>query len=291
MEAFKKWFASKSKRTQSLLGLFAVGVVVIGCYLLFESIFYVSTDDAFIEGHVVPISPKVASHVEKVLVIDNQEVKEGDLLVELDARDFLAQQAMAKANVQAAQAELDESQRDLKRYTELSKTEEVSKQQLDRATLRFETAQARVAQTGAELQKAELLVSYTKIAAPMAGSVAKKTVEEGAFVQPGQPLLAIVAHEKWVVANFKETQLTHVKPGQKVTIKIDAFPGKTFHGHVDSIQRGSGARFSLLPPENATGNFVKVVQRIPVKIVFDTETDEDRPLGVGMSVIPKIKIR
>jgi len=111
------------------------------------------------------------------------------------------------------------------------------------------------------------------------------------LIQIGQPLMAIVSDEKWVVANFKETQLTHMRAGQKAEIKIDTYPGKTFKGHVDSIQRGTGSTFSMFPPENATGNFVKVVQRVPVKIVFDEQPDEKKPLGVGMSVIPEVKVR
>ena len=119
----------------------------------------------------------------------------------------------------------------------------------------------------------------------------KKSVELGQLVQVGQPLFAIVSKGKWVIANFKETQLTHMRPGQEVKIKIDTYPHKTFKGHVDSIQRGTGARFSLLPPENATGNYVKVVQRVPVKIVFDEAPNKKYPLALGMSAVPEVKVR
>ena len=133
----------------------------------------------------------------------------------------------------------------------------------------------------------ELDLSYTRITAPEAGKVTKKNAEQRAYVQVGQPLLAIVMDDVWVIANFKETQLTRMRPGQKVTIEVDAFPGRELKGHIDSIQSGTGARFSLLPAENATGNFVKVVQRVPVKIVFD-EPVKDMMLVPGMSVVPTV---
>ena len=271
----------------SIIGL--AGIYLIG--MIYHGFCYVSTDDAFVEGHVIPISPKVSSHVSKVLVGDNQRVKEGEKLVELDPNDFEVRHQVAKADLEAAQAEAKQAKRDLERYTNLSKNNEVSKQQLDQAELRARTADARVSAAAARLRQAELDVSYTKILAPVSGYVTKKAVEEGAFVQIGQALMAIVPDEKWVVANFKETQLTHMRAGQKVKIKIDTYSGKTFKGHVDSIQRGTGSRFSLFPAENATGNFVKVVQRVPVKIVFDEQPDGKKPLGVGMSVVPEVKVR
>ena len=271
----------------SIIGL--AGIYLIG--MIYHGFCYVSTDDAFVEGHVIPISPKVSSHVSKVLVGDNQRVKEGEKLVELDPNDFEVRHQVAKADLEAAQAEAKQAKRDLERYTNLSKNNEVSKQQLDQAELRARTADARVSAAAARLRQAELDVSYTKILAPVSGYVTKKAVEEGAFVQIGQALMAIVPDEKWVVANFKETQLTHMRAGQKVKIKIDTYSGKTFKGHVDSIQRGTGSRFSLFPAENATGNFVKVVQRVPVKIVFDEQPDGKKSLGVGMSVVPEVKVR
>jgi membrane fusion protein (multidrug efflux system) len=137
----------------------------------------------------------------------------------------------------------------------------------------------------------ELELSYTKVTAPEAGQVTRRTVEPGAFFQPGQAMLALVPVRVWVIANFKETTLGRIKPGQSVEITVDAFPGRVFKGHVDSLQAGTGSRFSLLPPENATGNFVKVVQRVPVKIVFDEPTDvPPRRLAPGMSVIPEVHV-
>ena len=154
-----------------------------------------------------------------------------------------------------------------------------------------EAAEADVARAQAEVNQARLNLSYTKILAPISGHVTRKSVEQGSYVQIGQPLLALVDPEVWVLANFKETQLTKMRPGQRVTVTVDAYPGVEFAAHVDSLQCGSGARFSLLPPENATGNYVKVVQRVPVKIVFDDLRQiEPYTLGPGMSVVPAVKV-
>jgi membrane fusion protein (multidrug efflux system) len=147
-----------------------------------------------------------------------------------------------------------------------------------------------VEQARANLRMAELQISYTKVYAPVSGRVTRRAVEVGNHVQVGQELMAIVPDDLYVTANFKETQLAHIRPGQRVSIAVDAYPGKTFRGRVDSIQRGSGAVFSLLPPENAAGNYVKVVQRVPVKIVFDEALD-GYLLGPGMSVVPEVQVR
>jgi membrane fusion protein (multidrug efflux system) len=155
------------------------------------------------------------------------------------------------------------------------------------------TQQAQIQEKEATLKMAELNQSYTRIYAPSEGYITKRTVEVGNQVQAGQPLMAIVPltqEDIWITANYKETQLKYVKPGQRVTIKVDTYPGKTFEGRVNSIMAGTGAVFSLFPPENATGNFVKVVQRIPVKILLESGTDPNHLLRIGMSVAPTILI-
>jgi membrane fusion protein (multidrug efflux system) len=141
------------------------------------------------------------------------------------------------------------------------------------------------------VRQAELDLSYTKLYAPAAGRITRKSVEPGNYVQVGQTLFSIVPQPVWVVANFKETQLTHIRPGQPVDIRVDAYPDTAFRGRVDSIQAGSGAAFSLLPPENATGNYVKVVQRVPVKILLDGPPDPAHVLGPGMSVVPTVQVK
>jgi membrane fusion protein (multidrug efflux system) len=157
---------------------------------------------------------------------------------------------------------------------------------------RAASAQAQVAQAKAALEQAELNLQYTTLRAPAAGIVSKKMAEVGQIVQAGQPLMALIAlQDVWVTANFKETQLTNMRAGQRATIDVDAYGGKEFKGHVDSIAAATGARFSLLPPENATGNYVKVVQRVPVKIVLDPGQDPDHLLKPGLSVTPTVYLK
>jgi membrane fusion protein, multidrug efflux system len=398
-----------------------------------------STDDAFIDGHIVQVSAKVPGNVLKVYVTDNQNVNAGDLLAELDTSDLQAKvdqakaalnaglaqhkqaqtqvtltRATARANVSqaaagvqqarsgvsgaragvasernrtaqssagintaeanmqqaraqlsAAQAEATRANADVQRYQALFEKDEVSKQRLDQAIATARTANAQVdvanekiaaaeaqisearaatsaeaanaqraetqvgaaraqvnealgrleqantapqqvavseaqaASAGANIEQlqaavdeAELQLSYTKIYAPEAGRVTRKSVEVGAQIQVGQPLLAIVPGDVWVTANFKENQVGNIRPGQGVDVTVDAYPDRVFKAHVDSIQAGTGSRFSLIPPENATGSYVKVVQRVPVKIVFEpNQIDSQHLLAPGMSAVPEVKIK
>lgn len=425
--------------TYRIIGIIVLVVfTIIGIYYYIYSLSHESTDDAFIDGHVVQISPQVSGHILKVYIQDNQPVKEGDLLAEIDPRDYLvalaqasaawqaveaqtagaksnfeitnitanAQASEASAGVQSAQAtmksmqaqlnaarkkleeskaqvttsmaEAEEAQADAvaaeaqyaqaeldaKRSERLYKEGAISLQdeqhsmtgaqsmqaQRDSALKKAASKEAQVAHdeaaqqesmenvkqlesqlqesqsqlTRAEgffkendvatqktavskstllasvggmqylkagVEKAELNLSYTKLSAPINGRVTRKAVEVGDYVQDGQVLMAIVPNEVWVTANFKETQLTKMRPGQSVNIRVDAYPGKIFKGHIDSIQSGTGSRFSLLPPENATGNYVKVVQRVPVKIVFDEPPNSKYILAPGMSVVPEVDLK
>jgi membrane fusion protein (multidrug efflux system) len=270
----------------AVLVLAVIGAAALGYFSSRQS-----TDDAFIAGHVIPISPKVSGHIGKIYVTDNQAVEAGDPLFDIDGRDYQVQEERARADLNAALAEQDQASEDFSRYRKLRADGDISQQQYDHARVRLSTADAGVAEATAKLKQAELNLSYTKITAPVAGRVTRKAVELGAFVQVGQMQLAIVPPERWVVANYKETQLTHIRPGLKAEIRVDAYPGMVIRGHVDSIQRGTGAQFSLLPPENATGNFIKVVQRIPVKIVFDETPNPADPLALGMSVVPTVYLK
>jgi membrane fusion protein (multidrug efflux system) len=425
-------------------GFLIIALLIISLATIFGIRYYryasthEDTDDAFIEGHVIQVSPQVSGHVSAVHVTDNQEVKEGDLLVEIDPRDYEAQVAQAEAalnaamtrqraaeinvgltsttsqaqvqqassgvqlarqsvqtskatvgssagkaaeahagvatatanaqqaaaQVTAAEAEAARTNADVARYEQLYSRDEVSRQQLDvaraaaqsananleAARRRVAASQAQVAQAeanaasadhdvlvaqsqvgeanakvgtaqgqlsaanaapqqvesskaesktaSAEVQRAQatldqakLQLSYTKIYAPQSGRVGRKNVEIGNFIQPGQALMAVVPDQVWVTANFKETQLTNMRPGQPADVRVDAYPGKVFHGHVDSIQPGTGSRFSLLPAENASGNYVKVVQRVPVKIVIDQTAEATQLLVPGMSVLPEVKVK
>jgi membrane fusion protein (multidrug efflux system) len=227
----------------------------------------------------------------------------------------------ARAEVGIAEANATNAAADLRRFQDLARTHSpaLSQQQFDTATAtakstaanlnaaqkkalaaeaqmtlaqsQIDTADADVQTASAQVEQALLDLSYTHITAPVAGRVTKKNVSPGDYLQTGQNLMALVPNAVWITANFKETQLDHMRVGQSVSIRVDAYPDKEFRGHIDSIQAGSGAAFALLPPENATGSYVKVVQRVPVKIVFDGAEDPDRPLGPGMSVVPSVKIR
>jgi membrane fusion protein (multidrug efflux system) len=380
---------SRTKLVVAVVLLMAVAVGVYAIYMHFRD--RVSTDDANVDGHISAIAPKITGNVIEVAVLDNQQVKAGQVLVRIDARDYqaavdvakaaLAQAegqlqaarvavpwvsgttetgttvadaqladtqteverarasfdqantsdiAYAQANVASKQANNDRAQADLARMKPLVDKVEISQLQydsyvsaakmadsdlraaqqklasvqqdaairkaaLDSALSKVNTAKAQVesskanrkqvairtADAGtaaaaveaarARLDAAELMLSYTTVTAPVDGMVTRKSVEVGQMVQPGQGLMTIITPDIWVTANFKETQLADVKPGQKVEVQVDMY-GKSVFGHVDSIADSTGSRMSLLPPENATGNFVKVVQRIPVKILVD-QTD------------------
>ena len=237
-----------------------------------------TTDDAFITSRVHQVSTRVQGQVLKVNVEDNQKVKAGDVLVTLDPREF-------EANVKSAQAKYSKAHKDLGRMSGYGGFLPDEKPILDQY-------QADALSSEATLQEASLQYEFTKIVAPDDGTVGSRSVESGQLVVPGQALLALVEPEPWVVANFKEGQLAKIRVGQRVEIEIDAIPGHTFEGTVNSVSPGSGATFSLLPPDNATGNFTKVVQRVPVKIVFEKESlkgFEDRVVA-GLSSYVSIKV-
>ncbi|HEX9949279.1 MAG TPA: HlyD family secretion protein [Thermodesulfobacteriota bacterium] len=339
-----------------------IGAVAIYLYLQYSAT-HISTDDAFVDGRMHVIAPKVAGTVKAIHIKDNQLVKTSDLILEIDPVDYevMVRQAQAdldnqrttlseirdsvdtvkkqmeqiaaaleagQANLEVQQANLELAKVNFQRAEMLLKKEAIAKQQYDNAKNGYEVASAQVRageaqvrqleasleaqkalvkqtaaripsqkaqirQKEAVLQGAELNRGYTKIYAPADGYITKRTVEIGNQVQPGQPLMAVVPlnqEDIWITANYKETQLKQVKPGQKVAIKVDTYPGHVFDGKVDSVMAGTGAVFSLFPPENATGNFVKVVQRVPVKIVLDKGSDPSHLLRIGMSVVPTILI-
>jgi membrane fusion protein, multidrug efflux system len=406
-------------------GLVLLAAIAYGVHWWHWSSTHVSTDDAFIAGHIAPVSARVGGTVAEVLVNDNQEVKAGDVLVRLDSADYDVALALARAAAEAARGELqsatanlpltDESTRSLlqeadaslaavghaqegtehdleqkrsdlsakqaavdaaraahqaaqadferakldrDRANTLYQKELVARQDLDHAEATFKNASAmldmaghrirqaeddarlaaaavqaqaaavagarqRVGQSRAQVanartqrqqvklreadlatargklqlalanvKQAQLNLDYATIRAPIAGRVTRKAVEIGQVVPPGQPLLAVVdLDDVWVLANFKETQLTGIKPGQRATVEVDTHPGVVYKARVDSVQGGSGAVFSLLPPENASGNYVKIVQRIPVKLVLERGENAQHLLVPGMSVVPTIDLR
>jgi membrane fusion protein (multidrug efflux system) len=200
--------------------------------------------------------------------------------------------AQAQHEVAAAQARTSQSQAELQQAQAEAQGAKTAPQQVIITKAQAQSEEARAQLAKAALDQARLNLEYTTIKAPVAGIVSKKTVEAGQVMQPGQPLMAIVPQEDiWVTANFKETQLADMQPGQSASVSVDAYGGRVFNGHVDSIASATGAKFSLLPPENATGNYVKVVQRIPVKIVLDGGEEVHRQLRPGMSVFVKVRVK
>jgi membrane fusion protein (multidrug efflux system) len=307
----------------AVLGLALLALIAGGVRKLIWARSHESTDNAQIDGHILPILPKVGGFVTAVLVDENHAVRAGDTLVVLDDRDYRArlQQAdadlavalatvssrqrvgQADAAVRSAQASAEKAHADLDRITPLVAQGIVSRQQLDATQAAVRSADAalaaaqaallgadaRVASARASRDQAALQLSYTRIVAPQNGVVSKKSVEIGQLVQPGQPLLSVVPLEDvWITANLKETQIEDVTPGDAADFTVDAYPGVHFHGRVESLSPATGARFSLLPPDNATGNFTKVVQRIPVRIRPDGPVDAAHPLRPGMSVTATI---
>ena len=310
----------------SIMSVILLAMLVLGIRRWWFGRSHVSTDNAQVDGHIVPILPKVGGYVVEVRVEENREVKAGDTLVVLDDRDLRARLAQtdadlaallatvssrtrvgqAEAAVAQAQGNVLKASADLARIEPLAIQNVVSQQQLDAARAAATTAQAQLAQAQAMLvgadarvaasraarDQAALQLSYTRVIAPATGVVSKKAVELGQLVQPGQPLMTVVPlADVWVTANLKETETADVTPGDSADITVDAYKGTHFRGHVESLSPATGAKFSLLPPDNATGNFTKVVQRIPVRIRLDGPMDPARPLRPGMSVVATIKTK
>ncbi len=326
-------FFSRSRKRVLLIAMLilAIGAIAPFAWNYLQS--YESTDDAQIDGHIDPLSSRINGTVIRVHAEDNDRVKAGELLVEIDPRDFevavaqakarlelaLAQVASAKQDYAAALANTRETdadnfraQRDAQRFSALLDQRVVAQNQYDQytATARVDAAkvdsareaagsalkttaarQADADAAKAALDQALLNLSYTKIYAPANGIVGRRTVELGSRIEPGQTLMFVTeTDEIWVTADFKETQLERMRRGEKVTIHVDTF-GRNYTGYVRNLPGASGDRFSLLPAENATGNYVKVVQRLPVRIEFNPGQDPDHLLHPGMSVEPSVWLR
>jgi membrane fusion protein (multidrug efflux system) len=330
----------------ALIAVVAIVLLVGGVLYWLNARHFETTDDAFIDGYVTQVAPRVAGQVIALRFTDNEHVAAGQVLVQLDPRDFQvkldqakAQRAnaaaslrqaqaqvvvrqasldQAEANVRVAAADQVQARQNYERYTGI-KPGAVSKQEVENATATFRSGQAKVdaarqavegaraqlqaaqaeaAAAGTQVQEADanvasatLQLSYCTVVAPVSGRVGHRNVDVGNYVSPGQPMFALVQDTLWVTANFKETQLAAIRPGQPVGITVDAVPGVTFHGKVDSFQPGTGSEFSVLPAENATGNYVKIVQRLPVKIDFDDDRIGHYRLSPGMSVEPEVRVR
>ncbi len=348
--------AANGKRSPALpvLAVLALAAVLWGGKTVLYNRTHVSTDNAQVDGTIVPVLAKVGGFVAAVHPVENQRVKAGDLLVQIDSSEYLMRLAQADADLAAAVAgagnrdgegQADaavknaQSQRqvidaqilsaraaqakataDLGRMKELVAKQIVSRQQLDATQAAYDQAaaqlaaverqanaataqlagaqsgvkfaQARLAGARATRENALLQLTYTHVAAPLAGSVSRKQVEVGQLVQPGQPLLTIVSDTSvYISANFKETQLADLKVGQSVAIEVDSYPDCDAEGKVESVSAATGARFALLPPDNSTGNFTKVVQRVPVRVQLTKGCGDGRPLRPGMSVTVHISTK
>ncbi|RZT08893.1 membrane fusion protein, multidrug efflux system [Duganella sp. CF402] len=339
-----------NRRVLVVAAIVALAALAAGGRMWYRSHFYVETENAYVAGHVTPVSTRIAGVVTKVLIDDNQLVKEGDVIAELDPFDqgvkveqiqaqiASAQQQVSQADAQIAQvqaqasaaaaqvaqseAQLVRAKQDAERFGQLynSQMKAVSKAELDAAVAtrasatadvaaRKDSATAAKAQIASaksardvlsaqiavlqvQLKDAKQQLAYNKILAPVSGRIGKRTIEVGQRVQPGQQLTAIVQENVWLTANFKETQLADMKVGQEVKVTIDALPGKELIGKVDSFSPASGAQFALLPADNATGNFTKIVQRVPVKVTFKPEDVKalSGRLVPGMSAIAEVAI-
>ena len=278
----------KQKVIKILAGIILLSLVGGGIYIM-RNLSQETTDDAYIEGRIHTIAPKVSGTVLKVNIEDNQLVKKGDLLVEIDPVDYILKVNEAAANLEVRKATLEQSVRDRDRAESLFNGKVIPKEKYEFALTAYNLAKAQMSAAKEQLNISRQNLRYIKIYSPVDGYVTKKSVEIGNQINVGQPLMAIIGlSDIWLTANYKETQLKNVRKGQHVRVKVDAYPGKVFLGEVESIMAGTGAAFSLFPPENALGNYVKVVQRVPVKIVFDKNTDQDHVLRIGMSCVPTI---
>ncbi|HYW33890.1 MAG TPA: HlyD family secretion protein [Balneolaceae bacterium] len=304
------------------LVILAIAIIIGGYYGITEYEYYqnhVNTNDAKTDGHINPVLSRVSGYVDSVYVQDNEPVKKGQMLVQIDTTEYklkvrMARAALqdtraslevAKADVQAARVNLNQAQTDYHRVKNLYqggaatkskyqnvKTELASaKTKLTKAKRHVAVLQNQIKSKKDNLENAKLQLSYTSIRAGSKGVISKKDIKAGQYITPGEPLMSLTdVQDVWVTANFKETGLHDIRVGQKAKISIDAYPHKKFIGRVQSIAGATAAKFSLLPPNNATGNYVKVVQRVPVKIVFTQKPNPNYPIRLGLNVEVSINI-
>ena len=336
-----------------ILALVLIAAIIGGVIYWLSTRNLETTDDAYTDGRAIMVAPKVSGYVLDLAVNDNQFVHAGDLLVQIDPRDYItardrsranleiaqaqersaklasevaqknfpARLAQAQAQLDTAKAQLFQAQTDYNRQHRVARSA-TTQQAVDQSTAALQQAQAQVQSAQASVQQAEpvkqnvgqtlqqvsqiqgqvdqaraqlaqdeLNLSYTRVVAPQDGWVTRRNVEKGNYLSAGTQIMALVSPQVWVTANFKETQLNRMRAGQPVDINVDAYPGLKLKGHVDSVQLGSGSRFSAFPAENATGNFVKIVQRVPVKVDIDSGLDPNLPLPLGVSVEPTVNVK
>jgi membrane fusion protein (multidrug efflux system) len=285
--------AGMTKERKKTIATIAIPIVVIlVCYFAYQSYEYVSTDDAQVGAPSTLLSAKVSGIIVRANVEENQKVKAGDVLAEIKADDYQNMIDQLQGDDASLQAQLKAAQANYQRTLSLFKKGASTQERLDAAEAQYHSLDSRLKAAQAQVNEAQLNLGYTKIVAPVDGKVGKKSFEVGMLATAGQPLFGFVANnERWVTANLKETDLDLVAEGKKATVEVDAISGKTFEGVVESISPATGATFTLLPPDNATGNFTKVVQRVPVriKLLGLNEHDIDR-LQNGLSAEVKIRV-
>lgn len=275
------------------LGLGGLILLVVAGDSIYKNYVYVSTDNAAVQAATSLLAAKVSGIVGSVRVRENQKVKAGDILVELKSEDFQNSLEHAKAELAALEAQSKVAQSQFHRTKRLFDQGALTQEQYDTAESSSVSLSRRVDAAKAQLAQANLNLDYAQIKAPEDGIVGRKSFELGMYVNTGQPLAGFVAgKDRWVVANVKETDLPLIKIGNPVDIEVDALPGRALEGEVESLSPSTGSVFSLLPPDNATGNFTKVVQRIPVRIKLNALTESDLDsLRPGLSATVKIRIR
>jgi membrane fusion protein, multidrug efflux system len=253
-------------------------------------LFYLTTDNAYVNANVVQIAPRVTGQVTHLYVTNNQYVKSGQALFDIDANLYESALAQHKALEAEAQAKLKIAQITAERSSTLAKKHVISQQEMDTAQANFHAALARLEAETASVKQAALNLQYTTVTAPTNGWIANLSLREGDTLISNQSYFALISDsEYWIDANFKETQLANIRVGQKADIEVDMYPGHQFEGTVESISGGAGNVFSLLPPENSSGNWVKITQRIPVKIRVNT-VDPHYPLRIGTSANISLRI-
>lgn len=290
MNAVHKITQTKNFKKNAVIIFFALSAVIwLGTKIY--NYFYVSTDDAYVNANVVQIAPRVTGAVSQLFIKNNQYVKAGEPLFEIDKVPFEVAINSAKAELALSMAALENAAITQKRTSSLVQRRFLSAQDGDNALANLKTAQAKVEHAKAMLEQANLNLSYTHILAPSSGWVTNVTLRVGDMVPANQPLFVLISdHEFWADANFKETEMADIHPGQAASIMTDLYPNHPFRGVVESISGGAGAAFSLLPPQNATGNWVKVTQRIPVRIHI-LNPDPKYPLRIGISSTVTVNLR
>jgi membrane fusion protein, multidrug efflux system len=280
------------EKRQKIIIAAATVALIAAAFFLYEHFTYVSTDNAQVEAHTVLLSARVGGYLISAPFDDGAKVKKGEVLVQIDDRDYKAALDAAQSELQSVEARKKEAEKNYNRIKNLFSQQVVSQQQYDTTLANYSDSKARYDAVAAKVVQAQLNFENTQIKAPSDGIIARSSAEVGQLASIGLPLVGFVSSEsRWIVANFKETEIEDIHIGKKAYVDIDALSGKSYIGEVESISSATGATFSLLPPDNATGNFTKVVQRVPVKIKLHDLTPEDiDKLQVGLSASVKVRI-